>query len=231
MLHSGLEHILHLHVSVDVVCDILINQSQLLRFAEVTLYLAVETVPHKFEHDIAVAVDAWTLSLAGKLFKHLLHIGHIVIAAETEVLGSPIVTTEERVDIFQSALACSGVTEMTHIEFARKRYLLKTRLVKDAIFLDYLIDLTIGSAKDLSNGIRTFRALTEHIFVSRLWVELDGSDTSAFLSTVVLFLHHQIELTQTVSPRTVFLLIVTKRFKKSHQSYSAILMNAVFHQQ
>ena len=61
-------------------------------------------------------------------------------------------------------------------------------------------------------------------------VQFDGSDTSAFLSTVMLFLHHQIELAQTVSPRTVFLLIVTKRFKEPHQSHSTVFVNVVFHQ-
>ena len=146
--HRGTKHITHLHMVVDISGDVCARKTLLLGFDEVTLHLTVQTVPHPLQHDVGIAIDARALSLGSNLLKHLINIGHIEVATQTEILSFPVVAAQEGMDVCQSRLSCSGIAEMTHIEFTVK--------------------VTIDAREDFRNGVFSFSFFTEHVFRPRL---------------------------------------------------------------
>ena len=62
--------------------------------------------------------------------------------------------------------------------------------------------------KDLRYSTRAKRTFTEHIFMPRCGMKFHYSDSCAFLTPVVLFLHEQIQLIETIGIGSVFLLVV-----------------------
>ena len=85
-------------------------QSFLFSLDEQAFYFPVQPMPHQFERDIRVAVDAWGLSLLNNLLEYLFDVRHVEVAAKTEVLGSPVITTQEGMHILKTALASCGVS-------------------------------------------------------------------------------------------------------------------------
>ena len=92
---------------------------------------------------------------------------------------------------------------MTHVEFA--------------------CHLLRYSRKNFCDGILTLGLLAEHIFRTWLLVQTHRGDTGALLSSVVLFLHHQIELIKSISPRTIFLFVVIQRLQQANHRYATLM--------
>ena len=115
---------------------------------------------------------------------------------------------------------------MSHIQFARKRHGRQV-LVCDALFLG-LLDRMMHMSKNLGDGILSFRTFSVHIFRARLGAHLAASQSRTLLSTVVLFLHHEIKLVESVAPRAIFFLKIGKRLQQPDQSH-ATLMLQFFH--
>ena len=193
MGHRGLEHIRHIHMVVDIVGDIRTLQALFLGLNKEALHLTVEAMPHQFEGDIGIAIDTRRLALGCEERKNLVDVGHIKVATQTEVLGAPIVTTQEGVHILQTTLTRGGIAQMTHVELTLER----------------LIDML----EHLGNGVLALGLLTEHIFLASRGIEVHTAHASTFLTTVMLFLHHQVELVKSVAPRTVFLFVVAQRLQ------------------
>ena len=104
--HCGLEHIAHENMLVDIVGDASALETKVLGIVVVALHLTVESVPHPLEHDITVTIDTRALSHGSNLVEYLIDVGHIEITAKTEVFRLPVVASQERVHIFESALSC-----------------------------------------------------------------------------------------------------------------------------
>ena len=188
MVHRGLQHIRHLHMVVDITGDGSALQALLTGLSVETLHLTIQTMAHQFERDIGITIDTRGLSLSSQERKDLVDVGHIEVTTQTEVLGAPVVTTQEGMHILQAALTCGGIAQMAHIELTSKR----------------LIDVL----EHLCDGILALCTLTKHIFLTSRGVEVHTGHTSTLLTTVVLFLHHQIEFVQAITPRAVFLFII-----------------------
>ena len=133
----------------------------------------------------------------------LLDVGHIEVAAQTEVLGTPVVTAQEGVYKCQSTLARCRIAQVTHQQFAR--HLLR------------------HTTEYLGNGVLALGLLTEHILRASLVLQTDGGNTGTFLSAVVLLLHHQIQLVEPVGPRTVFLLVVVQRLQQANHRHTTLM--------
>ena len=99
VFHGGTQHVGHLYVVVDIVGNVRTLQSLFLSLNKQTLYFAVQSVSHQFERDIRVAIDARRLTLCRQETKNLVDVGHIEITTQTEVLGTPVISTKERVNI------------------------------------------------------------------------------------------------------------------------------------
>ncbi len=213
---------------VDVVGDVGAHETLFLGLNEVALHLAVEAVAHELKQDIAVAVDTRALALVGEVFEHFVDVGHVEVAADAEVLGTPVVAAQEGVNVLHAALAGSAVAQVTHIQLAGEGQLVEG-LGVDLLLFHHLLNLAVCRAEDLSDGVGALGALAEHILVTGLGVELHRRDAGALLSAVVLLLHHQIELAERPFPRTVLLLVIAQWLQQPNQGYAAILMDVSFH--
>ena len=69
---------------------------------------------HEFEGDIGIALDAWRLSLLGEHVEDLVHVGHVEVATQAEVLSAPVVATHKGVHVLQAALARGGIAQVAH---------------------------------------------------------------------------------------------------------------------
>ena len=193
---------------IDITGDVSTLQTLLTRLSVKALHLTIQTVPHQFEGDIGITIDTWRLTLIREKMKDLVDVSHIKIATQTEVLGAPVITTQEGVNILQSTLTCGGIAQMPHIELSGKR----------------LIDML----EHLCDGILALSTFTEHILLASRGVEVDTRHTSALLSTVMLLLHHQIELVQPIAPRAVFLFIIRQGLQQADHRHTTLMLQ-LFH--
>ncbi len=227
--HGALQHILHLHMLVNIVGDGLVFQPLVLGLHEIALHLAVEAMAHGFHHDVAVAIDAGALALAGELPKDLINVGHVVVATETEVLGFPVVAAQEGMHIFQTALASGGIAQVAHVELTCEGHFLIIEVGVVATIFAGLHYLLAGRAHDFGDGIGTLGALAEHVLVAGLCVQFHRRHACAFLSTVVLLLHHEIEFVETVHPGAIFLLVVAQGLQQANHRHTTILVYILIH--
>ena len=213
----------------DVIGDGTLLKSEFLRLHEVALHLPVEPVPHQFQQDIGITVDAGALSLICQFLEDIPDVRHVEVAAHTEILGLPVVPPQERMDIRKATLAGSGVPEVAHVKLSRKEKVrFRKRNIRQLLLREVPVML-VHIGEDLGDGILSLSPLTEHVFVAGQGVQLDRSQTGALLTTVVLFLHHQIEFVQTVHPGAILLLIILQRLQQPDHCHTAIFMNVLFH--
>ena len=132
-------------------------------------------------------------------------------------------------NVFESALSCCGVTQMSHIHFARIGEFVNFPFFICVGITHYSLICLMYSVEDFGYGICSFSPFSEHVFIARLGFELDTSQASPFLTAVMLFLHHQIEFVQPIHPCTVFLLVIFKRLQQAYHCHTAIFMYFPFH--
>ena len=96
------------------------------------------------------------------------------------------------------------------------------------IELTHEVIIVIDAGEDFRNRILSFGTLTEHVFIARLSVELDTGNTRSFLTTVMLFLHHQIEFVKSIQLRAVFVLVIVKRLQQAYHRHTAFVFE-LFH--
>ena len=188
-----------------------------------TLHLAVEAVTHQLEGDVGVAVDAWRLPLGGEELEDLIDVGHIEVSAEAEVLGPPVVASEEGMDVGEPALSGGGVAEVTHVELSGEVGM-EGLGGRGGEFLLVLID----SPEYLGDGILPLGFLAEHVFLTSRGIEVDASHAGSLLPAVVLFLHEEVELVQAVAPRAVLLLVIVKWLEEANHRHATFMLQ-LFH--
>ena len=106
------------------------------------------------------------LPFVGYLGEDLIHVGEVEVATDSEVARSPVVAAQERVDIGQPALACSGVAEVSHVEVACKR---QTLLGEDSVvefFAGEVAKLAVDGFEDFCDGSRAESSLAKHVFLA-----------------------------------------------------------------
>lgn len=82
--------------------------------------------------------------------------------------------------------------------------------------------------KNLGNGTRTQCPFTEHILFSGIRLHLHASQSGAFLSAVMLFLHQQVKLVQAEHPSTILFLIILQGLQQAYHSDTAFMFQ-LFH--
>ena len=60
---------------------------------EYTLHFTVKTVPHLLQHDICIGIFTRMLTNGSDTGKYLVHICHIEISAEGQILGAPVISS------------------------------------------------------------------------------------------------------------------------------------------
>ena len=92
--------------------------------------------------------------------------------------------------------------------------------------------LVIGlqlAREDVSERQRGRVTIAEHESLPMGHVELHTPNASAILSTVVLFLHEEEELVESVKRRAMFLRVVTGLLEKAHKGNATFMCNVVTH--
>lgn len=76
-------------------------------------------------------------------------------------------------------------------------------------------DFAVNFRKDFLDSASAQRPFAKHKFLARRGFHFHAGQSCAFLPSVVLFLHHEIEFVQSIHPRAIFLLIEIQRFQQS----------------
>ena len=161
--------------------------------------------------------SADVLPFGGEVVEYLLDIGHVEIAAQTEVLRPPVVAAEERVYVFQSAFACGGITKMTHVQFAG-----------EGGTCAWVIgvgggSLAVDGAEHLGDGVLALRFFAVHVFVAGGLMDVDAGDTGPFLTPVVLLLHHQVEFAEGIMAVAVLHLVECLGLEQANHRHPAFM--------
>ena len=134
----------------------------------------------------------------------LVDVGHIEVAAEAQVLGPPVVAPQEWVHVLQAAFAGGGIAQVAHQEFARHFFR--------------------HPREYLGDGILSLCLLAEHILRAGFASQAHRGNAGALLTAVVLFLHHQVELVQPISPRAILLLIIAQRLEQANHGHATFML-------
>ena len=193
---------------VDIARAVESFQPHVRRLVEEPFHFPIQPVPHQFQRNVRVAAQPGRLTLRGQELEDLVDVGHIEIAAQAKVLRPPVVSAQVRMNISQPALSGGGIAKVAHVQL---------RVSRRFHPLEYLRD-----------GIRTFRPLPEHIFRAHFRFQIHVGQPGPLLPAVVLLLHHQIELLQTVAGRAVLPFVKRERFQQADQRNAAIMLQG-FH--
>ena len=120
LLARSLEDIAQVNAVFYGVSDIHTLQTFLLTFHIEALHLTIQTVSHLFQHNICVGIFTRMLAVSSDTCENLIHIGHVEIAAQCQILGTPIVTTQERMHVGDTAFSGSRIAQMTHVHLSGK---------------------------------------------------------------------------------------------------------------
>ena len=99
----------HVHGILDGVCQGQSFQSFVHELRVEPLHFPVEAVAYLFQHDVRVGVPPGVLPLCHYALEDFVHVGQVEVSAECEVLGSPVVASQEWVYVVESATSRGGV--------------------------------------------------------------------------------------------------------------------------
>ena len=117
---------------------------------------------------------------------------------------------------------------MAHVKLTSKRYvLLGVGSIVDLLFGAVGVK-TVNFREYFCNGAASLCPFAEHVFRSRLRIEVHAGHAGTLLSAVVLFLHHEVELIQPVHPRTILLLVKLQGFEQAYHGHATFMLQ-LFH--
>ena len=171
---------------------------------------------------------ARVLSYGGNGIEDLRDVREVEVSTDRERLRTPVTTAYHRVHIGQTALARGAIAEVPHEAGACEGEIaLGIGYVAEAIGR-CMGELGMDGIEDLLYGGGAFGTLTEEILITRSTVELDDSQPSTFLSTVMLLLHQEVELVEPIHPRTILLLVVAEGLTQADHSHATFMLEG-FH--
>ena len=156
------------------------------------LHFTVEAVSHLFEHDISVGILARMLPVSSDACKDFIHIGHVEITTQRQILGTPVIAAQERMHIRYTTLPGGGITQMPHIHFPRKRQVFLGIFGVIQLFGSQILEIALHIAKYLCYRSRPQGPFAKHIFFTGVGFQLHARQSRTFLSPVMLLLHQQI---------------------------------------
>ena len=128
----------------------------------------------------------------------------------------------------EAGLARGAVSQVTHVDLARKREALLGILRIVQLFGRQIAEMGVHGVEYLGDGTRTQGAFAKHVFLAGIGLQLDASQARAFLPSVVLLLHEEVKLVQAVHPSAVLLFIVFQGFQKAYHGHAAFMFQ-LFH--
>ena len=124
----GAQHIGHIEVLFYVFGNLAVLLAHQFGNAKHALHLTVEAVAHVLKQEVAVGKTTRMLALFYQFVIYLLVVDHREVAAESQVLGLPVVATEEGMHVGDATLARGRVAQVTHIELTGKRHVHRSEI-------------------------------------------------------------------------------------------------------
>ena len=204
---------LAVHIVVDIFGNVNARKVAATRLVKEPFALTVKAMAKLFEDDVSVGFEPRILTLGGDFVKNILKICHIEIAADAEVSRPPIVAPCEGMHIVEAALAGGGIAQVSEVNLAHELLVFLHIIHVEFLLRREVVEVGIDGFKNLRYRARAQRPFAKHIFLARFAVEFQTADSRRLLTTVVLFLHHQIEFVEGITPSAVLLLIIFQRLQ------------------
>ena len=113
---------------------------------------------------------------------------------------------------------------MTHVALPDIGSRLGVEAVVRLLVRDCLVDGVMYGIEDLRDSSRSESPLPVEVLRTHRSLKLDAGDTCPILSTIVLLLHHQVELIETIASGAVFLPIILERLPESDEYHSTLVL-------
>ena len=84
-------------------------------------------------------------------------------------------------------------------------------------------DTLVDGSENFLDGVDALGSFAEEKFLAGVGVHFDAGETGALLPPVVLLLHHEIELVETVEAGSVLIAVIIKGFKQPHHGDAAFM--------
>ena len=213
---------------LDVVGDIHAREAVGTAFIEEALDLTVQAVPKLLKQDVHVGDVAGMLADGGNGVEDVGDVREVEVTADGEALGAPVAAADHGVYVGQATLARRAIAQVSHEAGASEgQVALGIGCIGELLCGD-VSEGGVDGVEDLLDGGGTFGALAEEIFVTRSRVELDDSEPSTFLTTVVLLLHEEIELIEAIHPGAILLLVVGEGLTQADHRHATFVLEG-FH--
>ena len=165
----------------------------------------------------------------GYLGEYLVHVGQVEVAAEGQILHPPVVAAQERMHVGEAGLARGAVSQVPHVDLARKGEALLGILRVVKLLRCQVAEVGMHGVEYLGDGSRAQGPFAEHVFLAGIGLQLDASQARAFLPPVVLLLHEEVELVQAaIHPGAVLLFVVLQGFQEAYHGDAAFVFQ-LFH--
>ncbi len=204
----------------------------LLELAVKAFDLIVKEVTHIFEYRYSIGKIDRILPYFQQAVEDLLHVGEVKIACHYKASRTPVVFSGDGVNIVDVVTPVGAVTQVSEIDIAGVGHCAGNISRVAPAFLTggaALFYIEIDLSENFFYRISRIGPLAEDIPGSGSGADADTREASAILSPVMLFLHHEIHLLQSVVPRSVFINIESRGFQQSHKSYPAFVFYTVTH--
>ncbi len=189
--------------------------------------LLVEGISELLKHHYGVAIETWMLSGGGYSVEYFVDVCQVEVTAKQQISGTPVVATQERVDIVYPGASCSAVAQVTHHDLANVGCF-GYGLLCGHFRQPYFVEFREYVGENILDSLCPHSPFSPHVFAAGLCVHIHDAYSGGFLSAVVLFLHHQIEFVEAIAECSVLLVVVIKRLAQADHRYSAFVFE-LFH--
>ena len=188
------------------------------------LHLTIESMTEELHEHACVRSISRMLSASGDVLEYILDCGEVKVPTHGECLSPPVITPQRRLEVLHARLPGRGVAQMPHVTLPDVGSRLDVEAVVRLLVGDCLIDGVMYGIEDLRDSSRPESPLPVEVLRTHGSLKLDAGDTCTILSTIVLLLHHQVELIETIASGAVFLPIILERLPKPDKYYSTLVL-------
>src|SRR5690606_609869 len=164
---------------------------------EYALHLFIEKVADLLHDRHGINLFFRVLAQIDENVKKIVNVRHVEVAGHDEVTTSPVVLSEEWVDVLNTVHPMCAISEVPQPQLARKSDVLlepfficspvRVRLQGFSVFLADL-------PEKVRNRLRFYGAVAADVAVTGFEVEFDVCNTCSILTPVVLLLHQDVHL-------------------------------------
>ena len=213
----------------DSLRNVLIGEAFLLVLIKEPLVFDVDKMTNALKNGHRVGFLLGVLPESDQLVKQLVGVGHIEVARNDEVACAPVVLAQKRMAILNLVFAVSAVPQVGQKQFPGKRHFLLQKLAVFQLLRGEPFKTGHDAAEDVLDGPRVHGTNPGNVPLARGDVQLDVGESGSVLATVVLLLHEQVHLIESIKCTAVFVDVVLQRLLQSKHCNAAFVLEKVAH--